>query len=244
MSPDAVDLGQPSLSSTLWARGGKRVFDLLAGIALTALFSPLLLFAAAAIKISSPGPLFFHHLRSGRHGSEFRPFKFRTMRHGRKSDAVELVPLDHPEITRLGRLLRRTKIDELPQLFNVIAGDMSLVGPRPDLPEHVAQYTRFRRQRLAVRPGLTGLGQVNGSASISWDERTRYDVYYIAHCSAWMDLCVMARTVGVILRGEEAFARAYEDSPFYNEGELLGWDDHVEELKRREQAAPDHQDAV
>lgn len=218
------------MSRTLWARGGKRVFELLGGLLLVILCSPILAAAAVATKLTSPGPLFFEHVRTGRGGVEFGPCKFRTMTPGRKYDTVELIPLDHPEITPVGRLLRRTKIDELPQLFNVVKGEMSLVGPRPDLPEHVAQYTPFKLRRLAVRPGLTGLAQVNGAAEISWDQRIRYDVHYIAHCSFWMDLKILLKTIGVIIHGEDRYARNFEDSPYYDPNELPGWDEHLKAL--------------
>ena len=219
-----MDIGDPVMSKTLWARGGKRAFDLIAGTLLVILCSPVLVGAALAIKLTSRGPLLFYHLRTGRRGVEFQPYKFRTMSDDRKSDAVELVPLDHPEITGVGRFLRRTKIDELPQLFNVLTGRMSLVGPRPDLPEHVAKYTPFKLQRLAVRPGLTGLAQINGAAAISWDQRIRYDVHYIAHCGLWMDLCILVKTVGVILLGDARYARDFEQSPFHDPDNLLGWE--------------------
>ncbi|MFQ5491286.1 MAG: sugar transferase [Phycisphaerae bacterium] len=213
-----VDVGNPVMSSTLWARGGKRVFDLCAGMVLLILCSPVLAASAVAIKLSSRGPLLFRHVRVGRRGVEFEPYKFRTMHHGRKHDAVELVPLDHSEITAVGRFLRRYKLDELPQLFNVIGGRMSLVGPRPEMPEHVAEYTPFKRQRLAVRPGLTGLAQTNGSAAISWDERIAYDVWYIGHCNAIMDLGILLKTVGVMLRGDAHYARSFEQSPYFEAG--------------------------
>ena len=219
-----MDIGNPVMSKTLWARGGKRVFDLLAGLLLVVICSPILIGAALAIKLTSRGPLFFYHVRTGWRGVEFQPYKFRTMAHGRRSDAVELIPLDHPEITLVGRVLRRAKIDELPQLFNVVAGRMSLVGPRPDLPEHVARYSSFKLQRLAVRPGLTGLAQVNGAATISWDQRIRYDVHYIAHCSFWMDLGILIRTFGVIAHGEGRYAHNFEDSPYYDPDEPAGGD--------------------
>ncbi|HUU84050.1 MAG TPA: sugar transferase [Phycisphaerae bacterium] len=219
-----MDVGHPVMSRTLWARGGKRVFDLVGGVLLVVLLSPILLGAALAVKLTSRGPLFFYHLRTGWRGVEFQPYKFRTMYHGRKSDAVELVPLHHPEITPVGRFLRRTKIDELPQLFNVVTGRMSLVGPRPDLPEHVAKYTPFKRQRLALRPGLTGLAQVNGAANITWEERIRYDVHYIAHCGLWMDLGVLLKTIGVVIHGERRYARDFENSPYYDPDEPLGWE--------------------
>jgi lipopolysaccharide/colanic/teichoic acid biosynthesis glycosyltransferase len=215
------------MSRTLWARGGKRFFDLLVGVFLLVLCSPILLVAALAIKLSNPGPVFFKHTRVGRRGVEFSPHKFRTMAHGRRHDAVELVPLDHPDITRVGLFLRRTKIDELPQILNVVKGEMSLVGPRPDLPEHVAEYTAFKLQRLAVRPGLTGLAQVNGNANISWDERIRYDVFYVARCSFLMDLGILLKTLGVIIHGEAHYARSFEDSPYYDPDRTFGWDEHV-----------------
>jgi len=208
---------RPLMSRTLWARGGKRAFDLIAGLLLILLFSPLLLVAVLAIKLTSRGPVFFRHVRIGRDGLPFGPYKFRTMLHGRKSDAVELVPLDHPEITPVGRFLRRVKLDELPQLLNVVRGQMSLVGPRPDLPEHVEEYTPFKRQRLAVRPGLTGLAQVNGSSTIPWDERIRYDVYYIEHCGLWMDAGILLKTIGVILFGESRYRRAFEETPYFRQ---------------------------
>jgi lipopolysaccharide/colanic/teichoic acid biosynthesis glycosyltransferase len=227
-----MDTIQPVMSPTLWARGGKRVFDLLVGVLLAIVLSPVLLAAAVAIKLTSRGPLLFKHRRAGRGGVVFEPYKFRTMTHQRTSDAVELVPLDHPDITRVGRFLRRTKLDELPQVFNAITGEMTLVGPRPDLPEHLADYTPFKRQRLAVRPGLTGLAQVNGAAAISWDERIRYDVHYIAHCGWRMDLGILLKTVGVVLRGEAHYARGFEQSPYYDANELLGWDRHQAEMSK------------
>lgn len=208
---------------TPWARFGKRPFDIVASVVLIILCSPILGVAAAAIKLTSPGPLLFKHQRAGRLGIAFQPFKFRTMHHGRRSDAVELVPLDHPEITGVGRFLRRYKIDELPQIFNVLVGQMSLVGPRPDLLEHVEKYTPFKRQRLLGTPGLTGMAQVNGATHISWDERIRYDVNYLAHCTFARDLGILLRTVGVVLRGESAYTRPFEASPYYDPDELLGW---------------------
>ena len=230
-----VDVGSPVRSRTLWARGGKRGCDLIGGLILVVLCSPILLAATLAIKLTSRGPLFFRHVRIGRGGVEFGPYKFRTMYHGRRHDAVELVPLDHPDITPVGSFLRRTKVDELPQVFNVVKGEMSLVGPRPDLPEHVAQYTAFKRQRLAIRPGLTGLAQVNGAAAISWDQRIRYDVYYVARSCLWLDLAILAKTVGVIVLGEDHFARPYEDSPCYDPARGFGWADHLEEMRTRGQ---------
>ena len=138
------------------------------------------------------------------------------MRGDRKPDPRELVPLDHPEITTIGRFIRRTKIDELPQLMNVLKGEMAIIGPRPTLPDQVAAYDDFKRQRLLVRPGCTGLAQVNGATAISWDERIKYDVYYAYHCSLWLDLHILLKTTVVILRGDAAFARPFDQSPYAN----------------------------
>ncbi len=191
-----------STSATLWARGLKRGADVLAAVALLLVLSPLLLFVAVGIKLTSAGPVFFTQERSGRNGARFRLFKFRTMRGGRTPDPKELVPLDHAEITGLGRVLRRTKIDELPQLLNVLKGEMSLVGPRPTLPDQVEAYDEFRRQRLAVRPGITGLAQVHGNTAISWDQRILFDIAYVRRCRFLLDLGILFRTVGAIISGE------------------------------------------
>ena len=197
------------VSDTLWARGGKRVFDVAAtSVALVAL-SPVLIVAAAAVKLTSRGPLWFMQERVGRDGRRFRVVKFRTMRGGRTPDPKELIPLDHPDITPVGRLLRRLKIDEMPQLVHVLKGEMSLIGPRPTLPDQVEAYDDFRRQRLLVRPGISGLAQVYGNTSIPWDERILFDIAYVRGCSLVMDLGILLRTVWVILAGEAHTTRAF-----------------------------------
>ncbi len=202
------------VSNTLWARAGKRAVDLALSLVGLIVVSPLLLLAIAAMKAASPGPVFYMQVRTGMNGRPFRPYKLRTMAAGRTHDPNEIVPLDHPGITPVGRLLRRFKIDELPQILNVVRGDMALLGPRPTLPEQTAKYDAFKKQRLLVRPGLTGLAQVNGNASISWDERIRYDVYYARHHGLLMDLGILAKTVLVVLFGEERFARPFSESPY------------------------------
>ena len=121
---------------------------------------------------------------------------------GRIPDPRELVPLEHPDITRVGRLLRRLKIDELPQLYNVVRGEMSLVGPRPTLPDQVSAYDDFRRQRMLVRPGVTGLAQVYSSAAASWDERILYDIAYVRGSSFRLDALILGRTLLTVLVGE------------------------------------------
>jgi lipopolysaccharide/colanic/teichoic acid biosynthesis glycosyltransferase len=153
-------------------------------------------------------------MRGGRNGVTFRALKFRTMRAGRKPDPKELVPLDHPEITRVGRWLRRLKIDELPQIINVLKGDMALVGPRPTLPDQVAAYDDFRRQRLLVRPGITGLAQINGNVALSWDQRILYDIAYVRRCRLSMDLGILLKTLWVVGRGDARAARPFQDSPY------------------------------
>lgn len=202
------------ISRTLWAAGAKRAVDLVLSVVGLVLVSPVLLIAIAAMMVTSPGPVFFFQVRTGRNGREFRPFKLRTMTAGRAPDPNEIVPLDHPGITRVGRLLRRFKIDELPQILNVVKGDMALLGPRPTLPEQTREYDDFKRRRLLVRPGLTGLAQVNGNAAISWDERIKYDVHYVQHHGLLMDLGILAKTCLVVLIGEERYARPFDQSPY------------------------------
>ncbi len=202
------------ISGTRWTRGGKRAADLAGAAALLLLLSPLLVLIALAIKLTSRGPVFFRQERGGRNGAIFRPFKFRTMRGERRPDPKELIPLSHPDITRLGVFLRRFKLDELPQLLNVMTGEMSLVGPRPTLPDQIAAYDDFRRQRLQVKPGVTGLAQVYSSAEASWDERILYDLAYVQLCSFRLDLLILLRSVWTVIAGEQHTARAFLDTGF------------------------------
>jgi lipopolysaccharide/colanic/teichoic acid biosynthesis glycosyltransferase len=206
------------VSSTLWARGLKRACDLALGLLGLILLSPVLLIAMLLVRLSSPGPVFFRQVRTGRLGREFRPYKLRTMRGGRTPDPNEIVPLDHPEITCIGRLLRRLKLDELPQVINVVTGDMALIGPRPTLPDQTRAYDDFQRRRLLLRPGLTGLAQVNGNAAIPWAERIKYDVYYVRRCSLALDLGIALKTMLVVLRGEQRYARPFDESPYAQPG--------------------------
>lgn len=204
----------PVVSRTLWARGGKRVFDVVGGGVLLLLLTPVFALAAVLVKVTSRGPLFFTQQRAGKEGRIFRLVKFRTMRADRTPDPKELIPLEHREITRVGRLMRRLKIDELPQLLHVITGDMSLVGPRPTLPDQVAAYDDFRRQRLLVRPGITGLAQVYSNASASWDERILYDIAYARRCSLLMDLSILLRTKLVLVVGEKRTSRPFHSTRY------------------------------
>ena len=192
----------------------KRVIDIAVSTMVIIALTPVWLLAAAVVKSTSPGPLFFVQTRGGRHGRPFKALKFRTMRADHRHDPQETVPLSHAAITPVGRWLRRTKLDETPQLLSVLIGDMSLIGPRPTIMEQVNAYSDFQRRRLDVRPGITGLAQVNGNTTMTWDERIKYDVYYVDHLGPWLDLHILLKTVVVILLGEARFARPFEQSPY------------------------------
>jgi len=192
----------------------KRLMDIVVSAVLIVVLAPVWLLAVAAVKVTSPGPLFFVQIRGGRGAEPFRSMKFRTMRADHVHDPTEIVPLSHTAITPVGRWLRRTKIDELPQLLNVLAGDMSLIGPRPTIMEQVRSYDEFQRRRLEVRPGITGLAQVNGNTALSWDERIKYDVYYVDHLSFGFDLMILFKTLWVVARGESRFTRRFDESPY------------------------------
>lgn len=196
----------------------KRILDVMVSFLLIVLLSPLWLLAALAVKLTSAGPVLFSQPRGGRGGVAFLSYKFRTMTVDHRHDPTEIVPLSHPNVTAVGRLLRRLKIDELPQLWCVLKGDMSLVGPRPTIMEQVVAYDDFQRRRLEVRPGITGLAQVNGNAEMPWDERIKYDVYYVDHVSLAMDLGILVKTVLIVVLGEARFVRPFEKSPYAGAG--------------------------
>lgn len=185
---------------------GKRLVDLAVSVPLLLLASPAMLLLALLIKLDSRGPVLFVQERLGRYGATFPTFKFRTMTDRKRTSHTEVLP-GHSEVTRVGNWLRRFKLDELPQLLNIVRGDMSLVGPRPALPEHIADYNANGLQRLLERPGLTGLAQVNGNIYLSWPERWHYDAQYVTELSALLDLQIVIKSVGVVLYGEEKFTR-------------------------------------
>jgi lipopolysaccharide/colanic/teichoic acid biosynthesis glycosyltransferase len=179
-----------------------RVADVLLASLGLALTAPVSLLAALAIKLDSRGPVLYRQRRAGRDGAEFELFKLRTMRVG--SDPVGVgtpVLEDDPRVTRAGKVLRRFSLDELPNLLNVIRGEMAIVGPRPTLAAQVELYTPHQRRRLAVRPGLTGWAQVNGRAGIPWDERIELDVWYVEHRSARLDLRILGRSLRLLATG-------------------------------------------
>jgi lipopolysaccharide/colanic/teichoic acid biosynthesis glycosyltransferase len=180
----------------------KRILDLAgAGLALL-LASPLLLLAALAIKLDDRGPVLYRQRRMGRHGEEFDLLKLRTMIVGAEAQGAGwAVNAGDPRITRAGRVLRRLSLDELPQLWNVVRGEMSLVGPRPTLAYQVERYTPRQRRRLEVKPGITGWAQVQGRARVPWDDRIEFDVWYVEHRSLWLDLRILARTPMALFTG-------------------------------------------
>jgi lipopolysaccharide/colanic/teichoic acid biosynthesis glycosyltransferase len=188
----------------------KPVIDLVFGAGLLVLTAPLLLVTGVWILLESGRPVFFVHPRAGKGGVPFSMFKFRSLipdaleankRLSLSNDPFGLVKND-PRFTRSGRFLRRTGIDELPQLLNVLRGEMSIVGPRPDLVDQAAHYTEEEARRLSVRPGITGWSQIHGREDMTWPERFRYDAWYLEHWSLWLDLKIFVRTFAQFFRPE------------------------------------------
>jgi lipopolysaccharide/colanic/teichoic acid biosynthesis glycosyltransferase len=172
-----------------------RAFDVAGASLALALASPALAIAALAVKLEDGGPVLYRQRRVGLHGQEFQLVKLRTMVVGaERQGAGWAVNEGDPRITRTGRLLRRLSLDELPQLWNVVRGDMSLVGPRPTLSYQVERYTPRQRRRLEVKPGITGWAQIHGRARLPWDERIELDVWYVEHRSPWVDVRILLRT--------------------------------------------------
>lgn len=177
----------------------KRLFDLLLTISGTLVILPFLLVLALLVRIMHGNPLFFVQKRPGLNEKPFKIYKFRTMTNARDGEG-KLLP-DHERLTPLGRFLRASSLDELPELFNVLKGDMSLVGPRPLLMQYLPLYTQEQNRRHEVKPGITGWAQVNGRNVISWEEKFRYDVWYVDNRSLWLDIKILAMTiVNVVLR--------------------------------------------
>ncbi|GAB2610035.1 exopolysaccharide biosynthesis polyprenyl glycosylphosphotransferase [Paractinoplanes abujensis] len=194
----------------------KEAFDRLGALALLMIFGPLLLGVALAVRCTSRGPVLFRQVRVGRDGRLFRIFKFRSMyvdaearltelRHLNEHDGVLFKIRDDPRVTRVGRYLRRFSLDELPQLLNVLLGQMSLVGPRPPLPSEVAAYADDVRRRLAVKPGMTGLWQVSGRSDLPWEEAVRLDLRYVENWTLSLDLVILLRTMTAVVRSSGAY---------------------------------------
>ncbi len=174
----------------------KRAFDISVSLLLLFLLLPLLLVLSFLILIFDGNPILFIQSRSGFHGVEFKLFKFRTMQNNNSSNSSE------NKITRLGSILRKTSLDELPSLFNVIKGDMSLVGPRPLLMDYLPYYSKDELKRFAVKPGLTGLAQINGRNLISWDEKIKYDLLYVSSNNFFLDIKIMCMTLFKVFKSE------------------------------------------
>jgi len=164
--------------------------------------SPVIAIAALAVKLTSPGPVLYRQVRVGREGGDFELLKLRTMVEGAEQQGAGLaVDRGDPRITRVGRVLRRLSLDELPQLWNVVRGDMSVVGPRPTLRYQVERYTEHQRRRLEVKPGITGWAQVHGRATLPWAERIELDVWYVDHRTPWLDVKILAKTPFALFGG-------------------------------------------
>jgi len=195
----------------------KRAMDIVGSLVGMVLLSPVFLGIAAAVKFTSPGPVFFTQVRVGRYGRHFRFYKFRSMRtdaealkaklmsQNESKDGVIFKMKDDPRITKVGKFIRRTSLDELPQLWNVFIGDMSLVGPRPPVPKEVQEYTLEDRKRLDVIPGITCLWQIKGRSEIPFHEQVRLDKEYILAPGFWKDVKILLKTIPAIIGGKGAY---------------------------------------
>jgi len=191
----------------------KRVLDLALALVGSVLSAPLVALLAVVIRLESPGHPFYTQTRAGKDGRPFEIYKLRTMVSGAELVGAGLaIQEGDARITRAGRLLRRYSLDELPNLYNVLRGEMSIVGPRPTLPVQVQQYTDRQRGRLAVKPGITGWAQINGRASLPWAERIELDLWYVEHRSLALDLRILCRTLGMVASGRGLY-----------KGERGGW---------------------
>jgi exopolysaccharide biosynthesis polyprenyl glycosylphosphotransferase len=214
-----LHLAQQRLYADWLAHGGdafKRAFDFAASLITLIVLSPLFLLIAILVKLEDGGPVIFAQTRVGKFGREFKMYKIRSMSLDAEERLKELLKKNHhgegvtfklkddPRITRVGRVLRKFSLDELPQFFNVLIGNMSLVGPRPPVPREVAVYTPADRRRLAVKPGITCIWQISGRAEIDFSGQVRLDVDYIERQNFWLDLQILLRTVPAVLSGKGA----------------------------------------
>ncbi len=213
LPPQAPVIARPE---GFYLRYGKRTLDVLGSLAAMVVLSPLMLLVAIAIKLESRGPVLYRSIRIGKDGRPFEFLKFRSMVDGADRKRHQLSHLNEmdgpifkisrdPRVTRVGRLIRISSVDEIPQFLNVLRGDMSLVGPRPPIPEEVAQYEPWQCRRLDVRPGITCLWQISGRSTLSFKEWMRLDLEYIKHRSFWMDLRILLRTIPAVLSREGAY---------------------------------------
>jgi len=209
-----LHVDQPDITGARYL--AKEIVERSLAVLVLVAMAPLIIALAIAVKCSSPGPVFFSQIRVSRHGRQFRIYKFRSMRadaeslldalaEQNESDGLLFKMRDDPRVTAVGRFLRRTSLDELPQFFNVILGDMALVGPRPPLPTEVAGYSEGAQRRLLVKPGITGLWQVSGRSDLSWEESVRLDLYYVENWSLALDAQIVVRTLRAVVAGAGAY---------------------------------------
>ena len=189
----------------MYEKWGKRIFDQIGSMILIIVLSPLLILIGLMIIIFLGSPVFFVHERPGKNEKIFKMYKFRTMQNIYDHDG-HLKP-DQERLTRFGRFLRKSSLDELPELFNILIGDMSFVGPRPLLIEYLPLYNAFQKKRHNVRPGLTGLAQINGRNAISWKEKFEYDIQYTQSISFWGDLMILFKTVIKVIKRSDTNAQ-------------------------------------
>jgi sugar transferase EpsL len=189
------------MGKTMYRMFGKRLLDLALTIPALILFAPLLALLALLVRLKLGSPVLFRQQRPGLHGQPFTILKFRTMTNDR-DDQGNLLP-DAERLTPFGRFLRNTSLDELPELFNVLKGEMSLVGPRPLLMRYQPYFTDTERVRFLVRPGITGWAQIHGRSTVPWDERLAYDVWYYENCTLFLDIKIGLMTIGKVLRRED-----------------------------------------
>ncbi len=212
----AIDYSEVLAKESILYSVTKRLIDIVGSLCGIILLSPLFLIVAILIKLEDPkGKVFFAQERNGKYPKTFKMYKFRSMVHNAEDLLKDLMdrneqtgPVfkinDDPRITKVGKVIRRTSIDELPQLFNVLKGDMSLVGPRPPIPHEVDQYNSYQMQRLAVKPGLTCIWQVSGRNNIGFDEWVEMDIEYIKTRNLWLDIKLIFKTVGVLFGDDNA----------------------------------------
>lgn len=192
---------------------GKRILDIIAAFLGVLALSPLIIVVAVLVRCKIGSPVLFKQQRPGLHAQPFNVYKFRTMTDQRDADG-RLLP-DEVRLTTFGKLLRRLSLDELPQLLNVIKGDLSLVGPRPLLMQYLPLYSPEQARRHEVRPGITGWAQVNGRNAISWEEKFKYDVWYVDHQSFWLDLKILWMTFAKVFKREGISQDGHATMPFF-----------------------------
>ena len=196
----------------------KEIFDKIFSFLALVVLLPIFLIVAILIKIYSKGSVFFLQERVGKDGKIFKVFKFRTMTvDAEEKTKGKYIEKSNPYVTRTGKFLRRSGIDELPQLINVLRGEMSLAGPRPTLPYQVAKYNDYQRKRLLMKPGITSWALIHGRNKLTWPERIEYDVWYVEHWSFWLDIKIFFKTVWVVAKGEGLYASRETDEIARNE---------------------------